>query len=331
MDKAHQRRFELLAVAVLLTFWGGTGFLGDRSGYTDALYEPDYTIQNAPPGSVLAEAGFHAGDSVVSVEGIPVEQLGMYSRWPRSLSRRPGESLQMTVRRGGTLVEGSVVARERPPSVQVGRWVIMLFCQAFLWLGIRLLFTTPSAHAGRMALLGLVAGLAQPGPHLGALNGVGDHFEVAAEVLFLILLFHFLLLFPRSKRPARSRWIGLIYLPWVALLGTQAVEMMTHPRMYHSFGGFIGILFLGYLLASGLTVVHTAATRPREERASSGMGPVLTGWAVAFFPNLVAVVGWTVPPGWDTPGQRWFPFLLLAIPVGMALGVRKQARGAQSP
>ncbi|HSW29387.1 MAG TPA: hypothetical protein VLH75_07815 [Longimicrobiales bacterium] len=331
MDKAHERRFEFLALAVPLTLWGGFGLLGDVAGYTDALYEPDYTIQNVPEGGVLAEAGFLPGDTVVAIEGTPVEQLGMYSRWPRSLSRRPGEALQVTVRREGRIVQGAVVAREPPPTVKRGRWLIFLFSQMFLWLGMWLLFTTPTAHAGRMALIGLVAGFAAPGPGLGSLNGLGDHMEVAAEVLLLILLFHFLLLFPRSKRPARNPWIGLIYLPWVALVGGQVAELVTHPRMYHSLGGPIGLLLLGYLLAITLTIVHTAAHTPNVERAASGMGPVLGGWAVALLPNLVAFAGWVVPPGWDTPGQDWFPFLILAIPAGMALGVRTQARGVVEP
>jgi hypothetical protein len=328
MDKAHERRFELLGIAALLTLWGSFGLLGDDAGYTDALYEPDYTIRHAPEGSVLADAGFLPGDTVVAVEGTPVEELGMYSRWPRSLSRRPGESLQMTVRRAGQLVEGSVVSLEPPPSVARGRWLMFLFCQAFLWLGMWLLFTTPTAHAGRMALIGIVAGFAAPGPNLGSLNGLGDHMEVAAEVLLLILLLHFLLLFPRSKRPARSPWIGLIYLPWVTLVVGQMAELVTHPRMYHPLGGLIGLLLLGYLVAITLTLVHTAARTPKAEHATSGMGLVLVGWAVALLPNLVAFAGWVVPPGRDTPGQDWFPFLILAIPAGMALGVRSQAGGA---
>ncbi len=328
MDKAHERRFELLGLAVLLTAWGGAGFLTRAGGYTDALYEPDFTIRHAPEGGVLAEASFQVGDTVVAVEGIPVEEVGMHSRWPRSLSREAGESLRMTVRRDGELVERSVVAREPPPSVRTGRRVLLLFTQAFLWLGIWLLFTTPTAHAGRMALLGIVAGFATPGPNLGTLNGLRDHLEVAGEVLFLILLFHFLLLFPRSKWPARSPWIGLIYVPWVALLPLQVAELVTHPRMYHALGGYLGVLFLGYILASALTVINTAAALPQEEgHASPGMRPVLAGWAVALFPNLLVAVGWVVQPGWEIPGARWFPFLLLAIPAGMALGVRSQAGG----
>lgn len=327
MDKAHERRFEFLVYAALVTAWGVAGLVFNPSGYTDALYEPDYTIRHVPEGSPLAEAGFQVGDTVVAIEGIPVQELGMYSRWPRSLSRRPGETLQVTVRRDGATVEGWVVVRERPPSVEVGRWVLLFFTQAFLWLGIWVLFTTPTPHAGRLALVGVVAGLAAPGPNLGSFNGFRDHLEVAGQALFLILLLHFLLLFPRAKRPARSPWIGLIYVPWVALLVLQAAELATHPRMYHALGAYLGVLFFGYVLASGVTLLHTATALPREEHESSGVGPMLVGWAVAFFPNLLVVAGWTIPPGWDTPGQQYFPFLLLAIPVGMALGVRKQGRG----
>ncbi|MHB1193589.1 MAG: hypothetical protein ACYC6F_11135 [Longimicrobiales bacterium] len=238
MDKAHERRFELLGIAVLVTLWGAFGRLGGDAGFL----------------------------------------------------------------------------------------LSFLFCQAFLWLGMWLLFTTPTAHAGRMALVGVVAGFAAPGPNLGTLDGLGDHLEVAAGVLFLILLLHFLLLFPRSKRPARSPWIGLIYLPWAALLLVQVAELATHPRMHHSLGVFSGILLLGYLVASTLTIVHTAVHTPKAERAASGMGPVLAGWATALLPNLVVAVSGKLRPEWEIPGARWLPFLLLAIPVGMALGVRSQAQ-----
>jgi len=326
MDKAHERRFELLAIAVLLTAWGGAGLLTERSGYTDALYEPDYTIRHVPLGGVLAEAGFQVGDTVVAVEGIPVQELGMYSRWPRSLSRRPGDLLAMTVRRHGALWEGVVIYREPPPNTLRNRRVTALFTQAFLWLGIWILFTTPGAHAGRLAVLGLVAGLALPGPGLGAFSGFRDHLEVAGKILFLIILLHFLLLFPRAKRPAKSRWIGLIYLPWVGLLVAQAAELITHPRLYHAFGGYIGVLFAGFLLASVAAVIRTAVTGSSEERRRAGVGLMVAGWAVALVPGLVALAGWVIPPGWDTPGQRYFPYLLVAIPAGMALAVRREAK-----
>jgi len=328
MDKAHQRRYEILAAATLLTLWGLGGLLFNPGGYTDALYEPDYVIRHAPPDGVLAEAGFLEGDSVVAVEGIPVEALGMYSRWPRDLTRAPGDSLHMAVRRDGRLVEGYVVSREPPPVVKRTRAVVALVALAFLWLGIWVLFTAPSPHAGRLALVGLAAGVALPGPYLGTFTGLRDHLEVAGEILLLILLFHFLLLFPRAKALGRSRWVGLLYLPWLVLLGCLLTELVAHPRLYHAFGPLIGILFLGYLVASLVALVLTALTTRLDAWGSTGVGILVAGFAVALVPNLVAVVGWLIPPGYETRGQEWFPYLLVAIPLSLALAVKREAAAA---
>jgi hypothetical protein len=254
-----------------------------------------------------------------------VETLGMYSRWPRSLSRRPGEFITMVVERDGVAVEGTVVYRSRPPGVTLTRWTVALFVLSFLWLGIWLLFTVRTAHAQRLTMIGLVAALAVPGPYLGVLAGVQDHVQVAAEILCLILLLHFFLLFPRTKSLARSPLVGVLYLPWLVLLGCLVAELVTHPRLYHAFGGFIGILFLGYLVAVVLVLAHTAATTPRSEWGPSGIGLILAGWLVALVPNLIAVAVWMFAPGFEMPGQRYLPLLLVAIPVGMALGVRREA------
>ncbi|HSG07892.1 MAG TPA: PDZ domain-containing protein [Longimicrobiales bacterium] len=325
MDKTYDRRLGFLTLAILLTLWGGSGLIGDTRGYTDALYWPDYTIPEVPAGGVLEEAGFQPGDSVVSVEGIPVETLGMYSRWPRALSRKPGESIEMVVDRDGALVAGTVVYRTRPQGVTQTRWTLFLFVLSFLWLGMWLLFTTRTPHAERFAMVGLVAALAIPGPNLGSLSGVMDHVQVAAEILCLILVVHFLLLFPKPKRLARSPLVGLLYLPWLALLGCLVAELVAHPRLYHAFGGYIGILFLGYVVGAVLVVAHTALTATRAEWEPSGLGLILAGWSLALVPNLIGLAAWMLVPGFTVPGQRWLPLLLMAIPASMALAVRKEA------
>jgi hypothetical protein len=247
--------------------------------------------------------------------------------------RRPGESIEMVVDRDGAQVAGRIVYRATPPGVVRTQRTLALLAFSFLWLGIWLLFTTRSAHAQRLTMVGLVVAFAVPGPYLGRLNGVQDHVQVAAEILWLILLFHFFLLFPKPKRLARSPLVGLLYLPWVVLVGCLAVELFTHPRHYHSFGGFIGTLFLAYVVAAVLALAHTAMTTPRAEASASGVRLILGGWLLALVPNLVAMIGWSVPPGFDTPGQKYFPLLLLAIPVSMALGVRREAarQAARAP
>ena len=325
MERILQRRLEMLAVAVLFTAWGGLGQVLDRRGYTDALYWPDYVVHEVAPGSVLDESGFQVGDRFQTVEGFPVETLGMYSRWPRALSRRPGETLAVTVERDGRSVPLIVRYRETPESVESTRRVALVVVLSFLWLGMAVLFTSPTPHAFRFALVGLAAGATLAGPDLGVLNGVLGHVQVAAEVLWVILLLHFFLLFPTPKGVARSRWVGLLYAPWLVLVVCLALEVVTHPRLYHAFGAFIGILLVGYLLTSVGVVIHTVATTGWDHLTRTGMGIILVGWGVAVIPNAVAVVGWLIPPGLDTPGQAFFPYLLTAIPLTMALAVRTEA------
>jgi len=322
---AYRLRYWLLLAAVGLTAWSAFGTFGNDRGYTDALYWPDYTIPYVEPGGVLDEAGFQPGDSVVSVEGIPVEELGMYSRWPRSLARRPGESIEMVVERDGTDVSGRVVYRERPAGVRA-MWLGTSFVvMAFVWIGIITLFTVPSVYAVQLAVIGLVLGVSAPGPDLGTWNGVRDHIQLLAELLWLILLVRFFLVFPRPKPWARRPLARLLlWGPWFVLLCCLLVELAFHPRYYHSFGGFFGILLLGYLLALLGIVADRALRTGPEERRASGLNVIVAGFAVVLVPNLLALAGWIVP-GSTIPGASYAPLLIALIPLAMALGISRHS------
>lgn len=323
-----RRRSFVLAAALFLTFMGILSVLGGAEGYTDALFEPDYTILHAPDDGPLAEAGFLPGDSVISVEGIPVVELGMYSRWPRSLSRGPGESLTMVVDRGGELVTGEIVYREQPLSVtktQAG-FLVVLLC--FLWAGVWALFIAPGAHSGRLAWIGLAAGLSIPWPNMGSWSGIADHLNVAAEVLLVLLIFRFFLFFPNPKRITKVLLTTVfIFAPWVIYLGCIVVELIFHPRYYHSFGGFLGILLLTYLLLAVATLVHSWISCPKEEVRPSGLGFSLLGFGIGIGGVLLWAVDFLLIPGFDIPGINWAPILFGAVPIGMALGVRKASLG----
>lgn len=327
-DLSRQRRKAVfLTAAVLLTASGVRSLLGKTSGYTDALFEPDYTLQIVPPDGVLAEAGFLPGDSVLTVEGIPVVELGMYSRWPRSLARAPGESLTMTVERGGELVTGEIVYREQPPGIRKMRFGFLLVLLAFLWSGAWALFFIPSPHSGRLAAIGLAAGLAIPIPNAGSWAGVTDHINVAAEALLILLLLRFFLFFPKPKKIAQAHFTTvLIYAPWVILVGCLVVELLFHPRFYHTFGGLIGLLLLGYLLLALAALVHSCIKTPKEEVRPSGLGWILAGFGLGVGGLLLWAVDALLLQGFDIPGSNWAPVLFGMIPIGMALGVRRAER-----
>lgn len=321
----HRFRFWLLLAALGLTAWSAIGTLGDDRGYTDALYWSDYTMPTIEPGGVLDEAGFQPGDSVVSVEGIPVEELGMYSRWPRSLSRRPGESVEMVVERDGAEVSGRVIYRDRPANVRA-QWLGASFViLAFLWIGVAVLFTVPTVHAARLAIIGLVLGLSLPGPDLGVWNGVRDHVQLLAELLWLILLIRFFFFFPTAKPWARKPLTRLLlWGPWFVLLCCLIVELAFHPRYYHSFGGLFGILLLGYGLALlGIVVGRVFDTAP-EERRPSGLSIIAWGFAVVLVANLLALGTWLIP-GLAIPGSAYAPLLIALVPLAIAVGISRHA------
>lgn len=317
-----------LTVGVLvLAAWGLAGTFGHRGGYTDALFEPDYTILYVPPGGPLDQAGFQPGDSVISVEGIPVEDLGMYSRWPLSLSREPGQALRLVVERAGQRVHGDVVFREPPPGSLRRRVIALVVGLSFLVCGMWAFFVVPSVHSATLLGMGVALALALPGPNLGTWNGVRDHLQLAGSVLWALLLLRFFLWFPERKGVTRRRGFGAaLFGPWLVLLGCLVLELLYHPRFYHSFGGFAGLLSTAYLVLAVAAIGHTLIRTPLATLRGSGMAVVLVGLALAVVPNLVALVGWLVPPGYSTPGQAYFPLLVAFIPVAMALGIRRHER-----
>jgi len=94
-----QRRWAwMLAGAVVVVAWGSVGlYQGLHSGFSGGLYDPEYRVPGVRPGGLADRSGFQPGDRVISVQGRPVEELGMESRWPRSLVPRSGESRRFIV------------------------------------------------------------------------------------------------------------------------------------------------------------------------------------------------------------------------------------------
>jgi len=207
--------------------------------------------------------------------------------------------------------------------LQVG-FLVVLLC--FLWAGVWAVFALPSGQQSRLGAVGLAAGFSIPGPSLGAWDGVMDHINVAAEVLWLLLLLRFFLFFPKPKKMAQAHLSTvLMSAPWVILLGCLVVELIFHPRFYHSFGGFLGVVMLFYLVSAITAVLHSWLRTPKEDIGPSGLGWVLAGMGVGIGGVLLWAFDSLLLPGVDIPGTNWAPVLFGVIPIGMALGVKKAA------
>lgn len=326
MDRliANRRAALLVAVAVALVVWGIIGFIdrqdGGWGGYT---YSPDYVvnyIQRDGPGD---EAGLEVGDRVISVEGIPVEELPLYSRWPRSLARKVGEPLRLEVERDGEPLSVDVVYGATPSGVVGMRLGVALIGLSFMAFGLWSTLTVRTEQARVLGSIGLTAGVATfiAGPNMGTWEGVVGHIQFAAMILLTLLLLRFFLIFPEAKRISESRIVSwILYGAWVLFLGCLVLELILHPALYHTFGSWGSLLALVYCLLAVVALAHTLFTTARSELWDSGMGLILIGIVVAVVPFAVAFI-----TAYSLPGSSYFPLLLAVLPLTMALAVRRQA------
>ena len=319
------RRIVMGVGAVLITAWGAIGLVaGLNSGFSGGLYDPSYRVVGLWPGGLADRSGFKDGDRVVSVEGRPVEELGMESRWPRALAPGIGESRRFVVEREGKQVALDVVFP--PPSTEaannrVRAGLVGLF---FLGCGLWVFLTVDSRHARQLALIGLAAGVSAStglGPSLGSWSGVQGHVSTATSALLLILLLRFFVTFPASKAVGESRlaaWI--VYGTWGCLVAFLLVELAVHPKLYYSTGEVAGPLTAVYVLLIAAAIVHTFWRGPAATLRASGMYWVLGGL-------LLAIAGMVVMPMIVWGAWAWVQAVpILAVPLSMALAVRRHAR-----
>jgi hypothetical protein len=209
--------------------------------------------------------------------------------------------------------------------LQLGAVLVTLF---FMGSGLWAIFTVPTSHARMLAHIGMAAGvcvLVGGGPYLGTWDGVKMHVDVAALVLCTLLLLRFFLMFPEPKRVGRSRIAtGLLYLPWVLVVGCLVAELILHPKLYHAFGTPVGLVMLVYLLLALAALIHTVFFTARGRLRQTGVSLILWGVLIAVVPTVVAILGFSFRLG--LPGSDYYALALAAFPVALALAVKRQGR-----
>ena len=325
MALVARHRGRLVAVAaVALVAWAAVGFYqGLNGGFSGGLYDPEYAVPGVWPGGLADRSGFRAGDRVISVEGTPVEELGMESRWPRRLAPRIGQSLRFVVERSGERVPIDVVYPPPSRAAVNNRVGAALVGLAFLAFGLWALFAVGSPSARTLASVGLAAGAAMSfglGPNLGSWNGLMGHLSTALSVLMWILILRFFLTFPSPKRASGSRLASWVVCgAWAGLLVVLVAELAVHPALYYTTGSVALPLTLAYGVLILAAILHTLVKTPRGELRRSGMYLILGGLVVAAVAMAASFAGLRLP--------GWIRALAIGvIPLTMALAVRKQAR-----
>lgn len=322
--RIQRRRWILCAISICLAAWGSFGlYQGLHSGFTGGLYDPEYKVPGVFRGGLADRSGFKPGDRVISVDGAPIEQLGMESRWPRRLATSIGQSRRFVVDRNGERISVDVVYPAPSSRAVNNRIGAALTGLAFLLIGMWAFLTVDTASAHLLGYIGLAAAAAtafELGPSLGAWNGSQSHIGTAASVLVWILVFSFFVTFPEPKRISQSRlaW-GLVYGAWICLIGFLVAEIVMHPALYYSTGTVTGPLMLTYGILILSAIVHTFVKTPRAGLSSSGMYLILGGFLLTFAAVLILSAFRLPLPGWANA------LVIVPIPLSMALAIRKQA------
>lgn len=320
----------LLVTAIALVAWGAVGLVqGMDSGFTGGLYDPEYRVPGVLPGGAAEKAGFKAGDRVISVDGIPIEELGMESRWPRSLATKAGQSRRFVVERNSERISIDLVYERPFASAVNNRIAAFLVGLAFLSFGLWAYLTVRTAPALMLTGIGFAAGVSSClalGPGLGRWNGVIGHIATAASLLMYMLMLRFFVTYPTPKRVSGSRkaaWAAVGV--WVGVVAFLAVELAVHPTLYYTTGSVVGPLTMLYVVLILAALVHTLAKTPRQQLSDSGMQVILGGFLIAIAWVLVSFFGVAHVPSWVSS------IAVAAIPFSMAVAVRRQARQFTPP
>ena len=159
------------------------------------------------------------------------------------------------------------------------------------------------------------------GPNLGSWNGVQGHVGTASSVLMYILLLRFFVTFPKVKRVSQSRLAAWLAVgAWACVVAFLIAELAVHPVLYYTTGSVVSPLMLAFGILIFAAIVHTLVRTPRAELHEFGMYLIVGGLVVALVGTQSAFIPGISLPGWV------YSLPIAAIPLAMALAVRKEAR-----
>ena len=159
------------------------------------------------------------------------------------------------------------------------------------------------------------------GPNLGSWNGVQGHVGTASGVLMYVLLLRFFVTFPKAKRVSERRLAAWLAVgAWACVVAFLVAELVVHPALYYTTGSVVSPLTLVFGILIFAAIVHTLVRTPRAELRESGMCLILGGFTVALVGTQAAFIPGISLPGWV------YSLPIAAIPIAMALAVRKEAR-----
>ena len=324
--------------AALLVIWGIVGMADLSHNSTGGFDWGNSMVLAVDPGGPADRAGLREGDRILTMDGVPSDDLEALQSQPRT---EVGETRVLEVEHtdavtGATITEtveityGQVPARGRTFDLVAG--VIGL---VFLLTGLLVFLKAPGTPSLLFALVGFgFAGILLPSPYIGApgvRHFISNLFFLAFLTAFASLL-HLLLTFPKRKRVVEKKYVWpVIYLPVAVFALVWLVDLVADlpmDRLRAPAALFLGILLIGYVVLSLVALIHSFVMAEPEERAEEGLNFMLAGVVIGLLPLTCMMVAGLFVRTDTLPGTDFLFLTLILIPISFGAALVKNARGA---
>ena len=287
------------------------------------------------PGSPAERAGLRPDDRALMVEGIHFDDQKRIIELGRP---RIGETRSIVVERGGKRLPLHVTYEKNPSSYNFKYTAFAMIAFAFLSAGTICFWFYPSSTTSLLFWLGLTGAFVfMHKPYLDsfAARSAFAMLRWFITSLWLAILLHFLLSFPKPKRMLTTRpWLArfALYLPCL-LLFLVISYYTAFPSALVGRGEVvvnIAFFFIGAYLVLGVAAfIHTYLTLLKSER-TRGIKIMALGTAIGILPIALSIIAVIVAPQIELPGRDYYILTLGLLPLSFAFSVWERMRGRQA-
>lgn len=287
------------------------------------------------PGSPAERAGLRPDDRALMVEGIHFDDQKRIIELGRP---RIGETRSIVVERGGKRLPLHVTYEKNPSSYNFKYTAFAMIAFAFLSAGTICFWFYPSSTTSLLFWLGLTGAFVfMHKPYLDsfAARSAFAMLRWFITSLWLAILLHFLLSFPKPKRMLTIRpWLArfALYLPCL-LLFLVISYYTAFPSALVGRGEVvvnIAFFFIGAYLVLGVAAfIHTYLTLLKSER-TRGIKIMALGTAIGILPIALSIIAVIIAPQIELPGRDYYILTLGLLPLSFAFSVWERMRDRQA-
>lgn len=316
----------LAGIALVVAVWGTSGVLQQQAagqgGYSTGLGALVSDVEEGGPADV---AGLRIGDRIMGVGDTAFDHP-----WSKPDKERVGvgNTQTLAVDRGGERLNADLVWENLSDAHRRSLLVGFLITSGFLGFGLWAYLASRTFAGLVLAVFGVCYGVAAfDGPIVEPLDGGIRFLQYVLSLLSTVLLFHFLMVFPKRKTVFGRRVPGwLLYAPFLPFVLFGLAEWVIFPALVPEYRTVTTVTDLFFMVLLVVALIHTWITLGREGLRQTRFNLILWGLAIAIGPILIHGLLGLAIPGLTLPGADFLPVLGVAIPGSMALAVVSGAR-----